>query len=137
MAAEWDSPFGAAESEAIGELSTERVPERRLLFIFQPEELIVVVLHLLVFLSDIGSVTVFAVLSPAATTTTTTSTAASASASASATLQKLANLDVELEMRDRLENTLNFAILSGMASRNGCVRSCDGRVWAIILRQEI
>lgn len=89
VATQRNSPLGAAESEAVGQLSTERFPESRLVFIFQLEELVVVVLHLLMFLGDLGAITVVTVVPPAATTTAT-STAAPASASTSATLQKLA-----------------------------------------------
>lgn len=86
IAAQRNLPFRAAESEAVGQLPTEGVPESRLLFIFQPEQLIVVVLHLLVFFVDLGAVTVFTILSLAAANAATTSTAASATASASTTL---------------------------------------------------
>lgn len=98
MAAQRDSPLGAAESEAVGQLSAERLPEIRLLLIFKLEKLIVVVLHLLVFFGNVGAVTVFSTVPLAATTTATTSTAASATTSASATLRKLASLDIAFDI---------------------------------------
>lgn len=98
MAAQWNLPLGAAESEAVRQLSTECLPEIRLLLIFKLEKLIVVVLHLLMFFGDVGAVAVFSSVPLAATTTATTSTAASATTSASATLRKLASLYIAFEI---------------------------------------
>lgn len=116
-------PFGAAESEAVGQLPAERIPESRLLFFRQCKELIVVVLHFLVFFGDVGAVTVITVLTPAAATTTATTSTAT---SASATLLKLARLDLVVEWDLRLRITLPLAISSGLASGIGCRRKCHG-----------
>ena len=85
-------PFGAAKSEAVGKLASERLPEFLLLLLREIEEGIVVVLKVLIFLDD-GRV------SPAASSRAMAAAAAITTAS-SATLS----------LRNKLSQTCQLTI---------------------------